>query len=217
LYNWHNDILRYLQQLNEYVKNQDKKLKQSDAIIQHLKKQIHIMQEEINQLKQKPYTNIEKVEYKFDQLKVETLEGTLNIGFTPGGGAGEVDDFIVTQGNLQVPPFQERQDQVVRSIHSEMEQFMKKDCYEMVENIEKQHGKTLDDSYRRFIIEDVNRQIPSRIQFYMKSINIGEMNSKEEEQKMIKEIIEKVKKDIENALHTFIGNLPNNFKGGNRE
>jgi spore germination protein PC len=215
LYDWHNEILRYLQQLNEYIKNQDEKLKQSDTIIQQLRKQMNEMQVEINQLKQKPFTNIERVEYKFDQLKVETLEGTLNIGFTPGGGPGEVEDFVVTQGSLQVPPFREQQ--IVRSIQSEMEQFMIKDCYEMIENIEKQYGKSLDASYRRFIIEDINRQIPNRIEFYMKPLNMGEMNSREGEQKVIKEVIEKVKKDIENALHTFIGNLPNNFKGGNKE
>ena len=37
----------------------------------------------MNSLKEAPSTKIDRIEYKFDQLKIETLEGTLNIGLNP--------------------------------------------------------------------------------------------------------------------------------------
>ena len=37
------------------------------------------------------------MEYKFDQLKVETLEGTLNIGLNPSDLQG-IEDFSVPNG-----------------------------------------------------------------------------------------------------------------------
>lgn len=39
--------------------------------------------EEIEQLKARPPVRVDRIEYAFDQLKIETLDGTLNIGINP--------------------------------------------------------------------------------------------------------------------------------------
>ena len=39
-----------------------------------------------------------ELEYKFDQLKVETLEGTLNIGLNPSDLQG-IEDFSIPSKN----------------------------------------------------------------------------------------------------------------------
>ena len=62
--------------------------------VQQVMKHMENQQQLINQLTQKieqlqmnesPKTVIEKIEYHFDQLKIDTLEGTLQIGLTPNG------------------------------------------------------------------------------------------------------------------------------------
>ena len=44
---------------------------------------INKLSKEIDALKDKPPINVERLEYKFDQLKIEKLDGTLNIGINP--------------------------------------------------------------------------------------------------------------------------------------
>lgn len=47
-------------------------------------------------IKDKPTTNIERIDYQFDQLKIERLEGTLNIGLNPSD-PNSVQNFEVGQ------------------------------------------------------------------------------------------------------------------------
>jgi spore germination protein PC len=51
--------------------------------INQLQKQTDKLQTEVELLKKQKHISVEKIEYKFDQLKVETLHGTLHIGVTP--------------------------------------------------------------------------------------------------------------------------------------
>lgn len=68
----------YLVKLRRYLSWQTKK-------IQTLEQRLLLLENQLKELEQQPRTTIERIEYKFDQLKVETLEGTLNIGITPNG------------------------------------------------------------------------------------------------------------------------------------
>ncbi len=70
------DIYTYLHQLQQALQAQQ-------ATILNLEDQVRQLQEELNELKSRPSSSIGKVEYKFDQLKVENLNGTLNIGLNP--------------------------------------------------------------------------------------------------------------------------------------
>src|SRR3954452_17269709 len=63
---------------------------------------IQKLQEEMKQLKEKPNVRVDKIEYKFDQLKVETLEGTLNIGLNPSD-LSSIEDFAVQNQSLNTP------------------------------------------------------------------------------------------------------------------
>lgn len=62
------------------------------------------IQTELNRMKENPGTRIDRVEYKFDQLKIERLEGTLNIGLNPAEQE-QVENFQIGQraGNRDAP------------------------------------------------------------------------------------------------------------------
>ena len=72
-----------------------------EQCIQNLEQKISMLQTEIEELKARPYTKIDNIEYKFDQLKVEKLNGTLNIGLNPFSKEA-VEDFSVTGDKIQV-------------------------------------------------------------------------------------------------------------------
>lgn len=76
----------YFHQLNEYLRWQTER-------IRYLEGRIELIAHELELLKRQRGVTIEKIEYNFDQLKVETLEGTLNVGLSPAGlGDQSLDD-----------------------------------------------------------------------------------------------------------------------------
>src|SRR5690625_980139 len=77
LQGWQQSVLQYVNELYQSINEQDLRIKQMEQSIEKLLTQIE-------ELKNKESTHIEKIEYKFDQLKVETVEGTLHIGVLPG-------------------------------------------------------------------------------------------------------------------------------------
>ncbi|MEH7078355.1 spore germination protein GerPC, partial [Bacillus velezensis] len=94
-------VSSYLQNLNSFVQQQAQQ-------IQELERQLKEFQNEISTLKQQPSTRIDRLEYKFDQLKIERLEGTLNIGLNPTD-PNAVQNFEVGQTSPQVGMMQQEQ------------------------------------------------------------------------------------------------------------
>ncbi|MFH5185103.1 spore germination protein GerPC [Paenibacillus sp. TAB 01] len=67
--------------------------------------------------------------------------------------------------------------------------------------MEQQYRYPLDEPYRKFIVEDVKKQIDERIRYYLQK-HPEPMEDKE------RSIIEEVKQDIEKTFEAFIQNLP---------
>ena len=61
------------------------------------------MEQKITELQSRPSVHVEKLEYKFDQLKVEKLEGTLNIGLNPTDLQGDRGLFCSKQKWNDIP------------------------------------------------------------------------------------------------------------------
>jgi spore germination protein PC len=165
------------------------------------------MQQEIIRIKEKPSMNIERIEYKFDQLKVETLEGTLNIGLTPGS-AGEIEDFVVTQNNMEVPVPQRNQ-QLAKAIETNLRDYLTKNGHQEIRDIAKVQGKSLEEHYYDFMIQDVCKQLPKRIEHTLNQSTTEAVEKGLSDEK-IKELAEqKLKADMQQAFTAFIQNLPN--------
>jgi spore germination protein PC len=89
------DYSQYLQWLQMCIQAQEQR-------IQTLENALKKMKEDIKQVNEKKAIHVDKIEYKFDQLKVETLEGTLNIGLNPSELSG-IEDFAVQNQSLTTP------------------------------------------------------------------------------------------------------------------
>src|SRR5699024_7941328 len=81
-----NDWTNYFYDLHQHIRQQDNKIKQLEFRLREM--------EENDQ--DRPNTTIEKIEYNFDQLKIERLDGTLHIGLTPSDPEN-IDDFGVNK------------------------------------------------------------------------------------------------------------------------
>jgi len=194
------ELHRYFQQLNAYLHAQNQKIEQ-------LNEQINQLRQEIVQLKEKSKPSVVRNEYKFDLLKVEKLEGTLNIGLNPNGSDSAIGEFDVQQ-SVDVPQNQS-QNPVFGSVQRQIYDYLKQDAFLAIQEIEKKCGYPLDDSYRKFIIDDVKKQIDKRIHYYLKeNENSSHTFSEEQLKQLEKSTVELVKRDIEKTFDAFIRNLP---------
>jgi spore germination protein PC len=202
------EFYEYIRRLHTFVESQDVKIKQ-------LEKSVQTLTEEITSLKNKPAMQIEKIEYKFDQLKVETLEGTLNIGLNPTDLQG-IEDFTVEGKQPAANPlgpanlFQSTmriEQEALKNLDSQIELVINQ--YQTNKQVK------IDDSYITFIKDDIRKQLPTRIQFHLNQLPLEQRNNIHEEN-LENRILDLIKKDVQNGIIVFLDNLPDEAKGRNK-
>lgn len=172
------------------------------------------LQQEIESLKQRPPVQIGKMEYKFDQLKVETLEGTLNIGLNPAVLDG-IDDFTVDQKAMNVVPPKQLFKRTIE-LENELYQYLETDLDEIYRNAQMKLGISVEDSYFAFIKEDIKKQLSGRVASHLKEFSATERGT-ELSPEINEKIIHLLKQEIQNGVYLFLKNLPDNVKEGRPE
>jgi spore germination protein PC len=176
-----------------------------------LEQTIQKLQEEMKQLKDKPSIRVDKIEYKFDQLKVESLDGTLNIGLNPSDLAN-IEDFAVDKQSLNTPIHPKAQMQRSMRIEESVYQYLETELPGLFKETQNQLNIRLDDSYLDFIKQDIMKQLPARIDYHIKNTreHEGEQNTEDT-------IIQLIKQEIKKGILIFINHLPDNVKGMNTQ
>ena len=199
--------------------------------MQSYQKKIQVLEATINELKsnvdqlktQEPIT----INYKFDQLKIEKLEGTLNIGMTPQGKDSSVDEFEIGSQSLDIPLSTVQQPdqliqtpnevmreeikpaaQLVQAIQGYIDSYFQEQALSDLRNIENKYQYPLDGPYRQFILNDIKRQLPSRIEYYLKLL----YREIPDETELFNQITNRLHADIVKAFDLFIHHLPKGNK-----
>lgn len=196
------DYNGHIQKLYQYIQYQQKKLSQFEKMINKLSK-------EIDALKDKPPINVERLEYKFDQLKIERLDGTLNIGINPAD-LNNIEDMEIPTPQMQPnfitnPAFKQ-------NLLERLGQYISKDVNSVIHDTEQQLGYRLDTKYRDFIIEDLQKQLPQRVDYFI-NILAGENHGNVTQEELLNQVFARLKADIDQAVYMFISKLPNNMNG----
>jgi spore germination protein PC len=178
-----------------------------------LEQTIQKQQEQLKQLRDKPTIQVEKIEYKFDQLKVETLDGTLNIGLNPSDLAN-IEDFAVQNQSLNTPIQPKAQMQRSMKIEESIYQYLETELPIVFKDTQTQLNVQLDDSYLDFIKQDIMKQLPARIDYHVQNTAV---NNREGGQSTEESIIELLKQEIRKGILIFINHLPDNVKGMNTQ
>ena len=201
---------------NEFIHTVNQQLKYYHEQITKLQTTIQELSKTVNELKmEKPTT----IQYKFDQLKIERLEGTLNIGLKPDGVSDQIEDFAVQNQGLHVDherysmaensdseTDRDLQKHILVEIQNNIDHYFNESIYNDLLTIENKYNQNLDDAYRQFIINDIRRQIPSRVEYYLHVYSDRSPN----QDTVIEQVLDKIHKDIHQALEMFIQQLPNN-------
>ena len=193
-------MYQVLQSMQAYMHKQDQK-------IRNLQQKMISMEQKITELQNRPPVHVEKLEYKFDQLKVETLEGTLNIGLNPTDLQG-IEDFSVPNKNGAASPSQRMA--LFTDLENSIHQYLDSNLISIMADAGQQLNLQVDESYREFILQDIKKQLPNRIEHYL---NQPLRNSNDSPEQQKEYILEQMQKEIHYGVLTFLQHLPENMKG----
>lgn len=193
------EMMRYFQQMHDYLQTQNKKME----IMKQMIEQLH---QDVNELKEKQVPTVIKNEYKFDLLKVERLEGTMNIGLNPKNADAGMGEMSINQTTDSLAVDQ-RPSASFDRVQKEIYRFLAHDAYQVLQRIEEECGYPLDDPYRSFIVDDIKKQIDQRIHHYLNQMDTSELEP-EQLDAWEQKTIQKVKRDIERTCESFVKNLP---------
>ena len=209
------EFYQYSEQMRHYLQQLEKRIKSLEQVINSLSN-------EVDTLKQRPSVHVDRIDYSFDQLKIETLEGTLNIGINPDDLSNIEELSInpnspVNQPNGPFyPPINPKQ-MMNRSmdIEEQMHQFIQLQLPDIIRNKQVELNLPEEESYITFIQEDVTKQLPTRIQYYLKQSSNNRSNEKDYLSN--ETIIQALKDEMENGVHLFLSHIPENMKGREQE
>ncbi|RHW43164.1 spore gernimation protein [Neobacillus notoginsengisoli] len=172
-----------------------------------LENALRCAEEEIQKLKEKPPIQVGTIQYKFDQLKVETLEGTLSIGLNPQDLQG-IEDFAVQNGQpgTPLPPIEMMQ----RSLKVEeyLNAYMDSELPAFISAAGEKLGLQQPEAYLSFIKNDIKKQLPGRIENHLRTTH-----SSDTDESALEKTAAELKKEIENGVLAFLTNLPGTVKG----
>ncbi|MFF2446232.1 spore germination protein GerPC [Neobacillus sp. NPDC058068] len=198
------DVYQYLQWLQMYIQAQEKRIAVLEQTIQKL-------QGDLKQISEKPTIHVDTIEYKFDQLKVETLEGTLNIGLNPNDLSG-IEDFAVQNQSIKTPFPPKEQMRLSMEIEESIHEYLETDLPQIVAETQRNLAIPPNESYLSFIKEDIIKQLPNRIDYHLKA-NSANAASANQTSPIEKRVIEAIKLEIQHGVRAFLNNLPENVKG----
>lgn len=193
------DFYTYATEMKAYLEKQAHRMAALEA-------EVEAMKQQVSKLSAQPPVNIERIEYKFDQLKIERLDGTLNIGLNPAD-LKELDDITVQNQPYPIPFPKFLRDEINQAITTYMEQ----DLPDVITEIESQIVLPNKGEYHSFIIEDLRKQLHDRIEYYIQQHPYTDQQQRNGHYK--NKIIEQIKTDIEQAVRTFLMNVSNEMKG----
>lgn len=203
-----NEFYEYLRQLHQLVKNQENR-------IRTLEHNLLEVQSEMSKLKEKPPIHVDRIEYKFDQLKVESLDGTLNIGLNPSDFQG-IDEFSVSNQSVKTPYSPKQMFQRSMELEDKVYDYMAHHLPTIFETTQAKLQTNLDESYYQFIEEDIRKQIPKRLDLYLREVSTEDSATLDTHQ-IDDKVLERFHQEMEYGVEAFIKNLPENVKGMKQE
>ncbi|QKY68541.1 spore germination protein GerPC [Lentibacillus sp. CBA3610] len=184
---------------NQYVYNLYQRIDEQDRTIRSLETRIQQLENHTNQ---QSHQGLEKVEYHFDQLKIENLNGTLHIGLTPED-LNNIDDFSVPEANNSM---------VKQQLLPELDTYLRENGEQLIRDLAVQHHVPMDHIDSNLLIEDMAKQLPERIAHY--EAEAGQNRQEFSQEQLTFHIGEQIKHEIYHSLTKYMeGNDQSNEYG----
>lgn len=177
--------------------------------IQHLQQQVASLSLEVDLLKTKvkelearPPIHVDNISYKFDQLKVESLEGSLSIGISPSD-AESLAEFSVNGENPLSPYMFADRELLIQQLANEALAYLESEKSHLLQQAAQMSEAPFDEQIAQFVIEDLYNQLPQRIKVYLDETPIYD-RTVDRLPAVTERIRERIKFDIDRAVLDFI-------------
>ncbi|GGG09811.1 spore germination protein GerPC [Paenibacillus abyssi] len=178
--------------------------------ITQMENELAKINEQLASLAALPRTNVEKIEYNFEQLKVEQLDGTLIIGISPTD-AGTIEDLDVQNHHEEdVPLGEQTSDTEFRQIKHKINGYIRESIPEMLDKQALERDIALIPAEKEAILEDMIRQIDDRIRIYLQHFQ-GDKQIRQE-WALEHNVLQKLKRDVHTALDSYLAHFGGNEK-----
>ncbi|WP_085506923.1 spore germination protein GerPC [Thalassobacillus devorans] len=179
--NYYGSWQQYMEQMMKQLQEQQKEIK---ALYQKLES---LEQNHSDQ----PRTVIEKIEYNFDQLKIESLEGTLHIGLTPQE-LSEIDDASVWRQQNPIQKAAPKPDN--QQVLEELDHYLTEQGGSIIRSLATHHEVDMNQQIEQSIVQDIRNQLPSRIEHY----------ENQDPKPGAETIVQQIKTEIEHSIAQYL-------------
>ncbi|MDF2936594.1 MAG: spore germination GerPC family protein [Paenibacillaceae bacterium] len=217
---WHlQEILRRLGWMAQKQIQTDERLTGLENAVSELSSQLKAVEHElariaptldalessVSALEDQPSTRIDKIEYRFEQLKVDTLSGSLHIGLAHGA-EGLIEDLQAANADakdiqLSGPAISgpASPDQAYTQAMASMQEYLRRDLPSDIDEAADAAGLPLVPELRQQITEDLSRQAEQRFMLYIKEHPFAENAGAQD----AAPVIGKVRQDVREGLKAF--------------
>lgn len=199
---WHfQELMRRMAWMGEQQLKLERQLLALEAGMQALGQQVAALEEQIAGMGDRPSTHIDKIEYRFEQLKVDTLAGTLQIGISHNA-EGLIEDLAVqesTAEDIKLGAPSDNGGELFLRIASGLQQYANTELYLDIDEAAARSGINLNPELRERIADDLTKQLQNRAVSYMKEVPTREGPDPAAE----KAILTKVKADVRSGLKQY--------------
>lgn len=169
-----------------------------------LAKELAAVRVQLERLERLPRTNIEKIEYNFEQLKVERLDGTLIIGISPFD-TGSIQDLELQQQHQEDISFGQANnpDDPQQPIRNQVSDYIRRHVPELLEKVAQTRSLQLLPRDRELIVEDMLQQTSDRIDVYFRHMQ-GAKDKDKAGLTIEEQVFRKVQQDVHAALERYV-------------
>lgn len=179
--------------VQQYIEQQDERVKDLERRLELL---------ETNYSNQR-HTTIEKVEYNFDQLKIEQLDGTLHIGLSPDD-LSKIDDLSLRQRQQPSNSSGHQPKSQKQQLVEQLDAYLVQDGPHLLNQLSQEYHIPIDQNYQEALLHDVRKQLPERIAHYENQIKNERTQIDQNEGSAY--IFNQVKNEIDHSLRQHFQN-----------
>jgi len=192
--------------ITEWIHYFEQQLANQQQYIMRLEAEINKLKLELNDKQASPIFHVDKIEYHFDQLKVETLEGSLQIGMSTTSVNQlpvQLEDLAYKQSLIGSKPTNEPAVKKTESIKTtpifdHLRDYLMKNGREIIMTQTEAEPFEFSEEHISTMIQDMVKQLPARIKHYAKELQ------KDNRDISTEDIISRTKQDILTAIQNHI-------------
>lgn len=182
----------------------ERRLSRAEQTLNRLSERLEQVERQLEEVNNRTPMHIE---YHFDQLKVNELKGTLNVGLSPQGAQG-IESFETPFSQWPQPGGMtadaSADSRPIGELAQQMESYMDNDAPAILSGLEQQFGVTLNPAHRLRLLADVKGQLKERVHYYAKISPYPADGADEERRTWRQAVIDKTTRDVHAALSGYM-------------